>query len=149
MVKQVHLLQVNLHRIRRHQREERIDTVLAEVVGESPQEKSTERASEAKCAWITLAVVEAPGSQIEWRKVVSEESVASGQSDGVAENGTTDCVSWAEASAIDEWFGFFGLEADIELEVVDVTIQQLSCTSDLWVRVPLKEAGESYSKVGQ
>jgi hypothetical protein len=109
------------------------------VVRKGSQEEPTECASEAKGAWIALAILETPGSKIVWSKIVGEETIASGQSDGVAENGTTDSVSWAKSSAVDEWFSFLSLETDIELKVVDIAIQQLSCASNFRVRIPLEE----------
>ena len=131
-----------LHRIGRHQREERVNAILAEVVRESSQEEPAERASEAKGAWIALTILEAPGSKVVWCKIVGEESIASGQSDSVAKDCTTDSVSWAKPSAIDERFGFLRLESDVELKVVDISVQQLSSASNFWIRVPLKEGAE-------
>lgn len=119
------------------------------MVGEGPQEEPTKGASKAEGTWIALAVLETPGGKIERCEIVGEESVASSKSDGVTEDSTTDGVSRAEASTVDQWFGFLSLETDIQLQIVDIAVQQLGRAGDLRVRVPLEEGAESCSKASQ
>lgn len=93
LIELVEILEDRFHSPRSHQREERINTLLIEVVRQSPQEQLAEGAAEAVRVRITLAVLEAPCCEIVRGEVVGEESVTTSQGDGVAEDGTADGVA--------------------------------------------------------
>jgi len=151
--------QVLLHRLWSHEREERVDTVLREVVWKGSKEKSSEGAPEAKSIGITLAISKAPGSQIVRCKVVCEEPVSSSERNSIAEDCPANCVTYrgiikcctwtglgaewgltrAKTSTIHYGLRLFCLETNIEFEVVDVAIKLLCSVSNLCIRVPLPE----------
>jgi hypothetical protein len=50
-------------------------------------------------------------------------------------------LAWAETCAFDQRLGLFGLEADVQLQVVDVTIELFGSVSNFMVRIPFQETG--------
>ena len=77
LVQQFHLPQVGGHRSRRHQREPCVYAVVGKLVGKRAQEEASKRASEASARWLSLAVIETPGSHVEGREVSSIEPISS------------------------------------------------------------------------
>ena len=142
LIQLVQLLQDSLHRLWSLEREEGIDTLLIEVVRERPQEEPCEGTSESMRIGVALAVLEAPGSKVGGGEIMRKEAVAPSKGNGVAEDGPADGVSRAETGTVNEGLRLLGLQTDVELEVVDVAIQKLSGSGNLWVRVPFKEGAE-------
>ena len=97
LIKNTKVGQVDLHRLWGHEREEGIDAVLREVVGEGTEEQAAKGASEAEGVGVPLAVGEAPGSEVMRGEVVGEEPVTTREGNGVAQDGTTDGVTCMES----------------------------------------------------
>jgi hypothetical protein len=60
-IQNVQFVQVSLHRLWSHQREERIDTIFGEVVWKCAQEESTKGTTETKRIRISLTIRKSPG----------------------------------------------------------------------------------------
>ena len=84
----------------------RISTSPGVVVGESPEEEFREETTVGPISLVILAVLEAPRSQVGGSEVGGEEAIAAGEANGIGEDGSGDCVTWAETRT---WSGFFGL----------------------------------------
>lgn len=95
------------------------------MVRQRPEQELGEEAAVRPVLRIVLAVLEAPGGEVRGREVGGEEAVAAGEADRVGEDGAGDGVAWAEPRAGTGRFGLFGLQADVELEVVDVAVECL------------------------
>lgn len=96
LIQHPELREVGLHGLRGHQGEERVDTVLREVVGKGAQEKLTQLASETEGLRIPLTISKAPSSQVIGSEVLGEEPVPTSEGDSITKDGTTDGVTYCK-----------------------------------------------------
>lgn len=82
------------HGIGSHQREPSISAIMAVIIRECAEEESAEGAAIARSSWITLTICETPCSHVEWCVICSEESIASGEGDSIAENSPTNGICY-------------------------------------------------------
>lgn len=129
------------------------------MIGQVAEEETAERASKPKCIRITLAISKAPSGKVIRREIVREEAVSSSKSDSVTQNCATDGISCAgrhqdctpteneirmlltrtESSTLNDGFRVLGLQANIQLEVVDVAIEFFGRLPNFIAWVPLLE----------
>ena len=128
-----------LHGLRSHEREPGVGAVLSELFGESAKEESTEHGAEPRILRRPHAIGVTPGSKVVGGKIGCEETISTNESDGIRKNSPRDGVARAETSARYDGLSFLGLEASVQLEVIDRAIEFLSGSSDLWVRIPFQE----------
>ena len=73
-----------------------------------------------------MAVLEAPRCKVGGGKVGGEEPVSAGEADGIGEDGTGDGITGAETCSGLRGLRFLSLEANVELEIVDIAVERLS-----------------------
>ena len=82
-----------LHRLGRLEREPCVYTILRKLSWQTTKDETTNDASISWAARITLAVSEAPSSEIVRGIIRREEAVSARQSNGIAKNSATNRVS--------------------------------------------------------
>ena len=128
-----------VHGLWGHEREPSVGAVFGELVGERTKEESAEHGTESGALRRPHTVGETPGSEIVWSKICGKEAVSTNESNGICKNGTRDGVTRAETGARDYRFGVLSLKTSVQLKMVDCTVELLSGSSDLWVRIPFQE----------
>jgi len=117
------------------------------MVGQCAKEELAEGATETIGIGVAHAVRVAPGREVGRCEIMGEEAVTTGEGDGVAQNSAADSVAWAQASTWDKRFCLFGLETDVELEVLNMPVQLLGGFPDFRIGIPFCEGSICCTKM--
>jgi len=147
LVEQTKAIKVLLHRLGGHQREESVNTVLRVVVGQRAKQELAKRATETVGIGVAHAVSITPGCEVGRCEIVGEEAVTTGEGNGVAQDSAADSVSGAQTGTWDKWLRLFGLETDVELEVLNIPIELLGGFPDFRIRIPFCEGSICCAKM--